>query len=518
MRVFIWFTFFVLVVSCKKSSDSTSQQPAQLKSNVSNIGLTGISGSKDSIIITSNISWTISVSPSVGWASLSNSAGSNNGKVYVTATQDNTTGSLRSTSITLTPVGTSGLQPVDIVLTQSSQPGSPPLQTNALLVQWLRPIGTSAIDLGNTIAVTSSGGFIIGGASNGYPWAANADSFGSLAWQKTIGYPLLYGSVRSIIAASDGGYAVAGWVARNNITNDFWVAKFNSSGDTLWQKLLGGSSRNFSGSDGDYASSIAATPDGGFIAAGYTFCNDGDVSGNHGECDFWVIKFSNLGDVLWKKVLGGNKRDQAWCVINANDGGYIIAGNSQSNDGDVTGNNGDSDAWIIKLNDAGNLVWQYSIGGTSGDFIQSIVPTADGTGYIAAGSTLSTDGNFSVNHGGSDAWILKLNNNGAVLWQKLIGTLYDESASSVTVDSKGEVVIAGVSNSNFFAAKLSKDGDLLSQGTIGSNVWTAGLDPSGKTIVAAGEYYFATFSTANSSISGYHGGNTDGVVTKFKFE
>ncbi len=109
-----------------------------------------------------------------------------------------------------------------------------------------------------------------------------------------------------------------------------------------WQKCLGGSGE-------DYATSIQQTSDGGYIVAGYSSSNNGDVSGNHGESDYWIVKLDDSGSVQWQKSLGGTGEDVATSILQTSDGGYIVAGYSYSNDGDVSGNHGNSDYWIVKL-------------------------------------------------------------------------------------------------------------------------------------------------------------------------
>jgi hypothetical protein len=114
-----------------------------------------------------------------------------------------------------------------------------------------------------------------------------------------------------------------------------------------WQRSLGGS-------DGDRAYSIQQTTDGGYIVAGYSFAsysfpNDGDVSGNHGTDDYWIVKLDAGGNLVWQKSLGGSREDFARSIQQTADGGYIVAGESESNNGDVSGNHGGSDYWIVKL-------------------------------------------------------------------------------------------------------------------------------------------------------------------------
>jgi len=136
-----------------------------------------------------------------------------------------------------------------------------------------------------------------------------------------------------------------------------WGALFfginNSQGQQaiLWQKSLGGTGE-------DYARSVSSTFDGGFIVAGSSTSNDGDVTGNHGGYDFWITKLSSMGTIEWQKSLGGTLGELAYSVIQSSDSGYVVAGYTLSNDGDVSGNHGDKDFWVIKIDSTGNLIWQ----------------------------------------------------------------------------------------------------------------------------------------------------------------
>ena len=143
-----------------------------------------------------------------------------------------------------------------------------------------------------------------------------------------------------------------------------------------WQKTYGGS-----GFDG--ATSIGQTADNGYIVAGTSNSNDGDVTGNHGNDDYWITKINPTGNVEWQKSLGGNQNDRPNGIQQTQDGGYIVAGSSTSNNGDVSGNHGNSDFWVVKLNSVGNITWQKSLGGSDLDIGRSIQQTSDG-GYIVA--------------------------------------------------------------------------------------------------------------------------------------
>ncbi|OFY91658.1 MAG: hypothetical protein A3K10_10975, partial [Bacteroidetes bacterium RIFCSPLOWO2_12_FULL_31_6] len=232
----------------------------------------------------------------------------------------------------------------------------------------------------------------------------------TIEWQKSFGgtgndYAF------SIQQNANGGYIVAGLsssndgdVTGNHGGSDSWVLKLDTSGVITWQKALGGTGN-------DNAGSIQQTVDGGYILAGYSESNDGDVAGNHGSSDFWVVKLDSNSVIIWQKCLGGSDVDIAKSIQQTTDGGYVVAGTSNSNDGDITGNHGGTDYWVVKLDSVGVIMWQKSLGGTSSDNANCIQQTADG-GYIIAGTSYSNDGDVSGNHGNFDYWVVKLDSIG----------------------------------------------------------------------------------------------------------
>ena len=275
-----------------------------------------------------------------------------------------------------------------------------------------------------------------------------------------------YDEANSIQQTSDGGYIVAGVtnstdgdVSGNHGNFDFWVVKLNDTGDIQWQKCLGGG-----GNEG--ANSIQQTADGGYIVAGYTNSTDGNVSGNHGNFDFWVVKLDDVGNIQWQKCLGGSSYDLAFSVQNTVYKGYIVAGLTNSSDGNVSGNHGNDDFWVVKLNDTGDIQWQKCLGGSDYDDAINIQPTAD-RGYIVAGFTYSNDGDVSGNHGDADAWLVKIDCIGRIIWQKCLGGSDYDDAWSVKPNAGKGYIAAGLTFSN--------DGDVSGNHGNG-DVWVVKLN------------------------------------------
>ena len=325
-------------------------------------------------------------------------------------------------------------------------------------IKWQKPLGGFEDETGFSIQQTTDGGYIVAGESNSFNgdvtgnhgnldfWVVKLDSSGNLIWQKSLG-----GSnadfATSVQQTKDGGYILAGGSFSNdgdltlhhgpNIYADYWIVKIDAVGTLQWQKTYGGSL-------GDIAQSVRQTNDGGYIIAGNSASNDGDITGVHDIVygDAWIIKLNAQGNLQWQKTYGGSDYEQANSIQQTTDGGYIAAGWSRSNDGNVTGNHGNYDVWVTKLGNTGNLQWQKSLGGSNGDLAYSIQQTKD-NGYVVAGGTSSNDGDASGNHGKEDFWVVKLNNNGAMQWQKSLGGSEYEEARSIYQTKDGGYAIAG---------------------------------------------------------------------------
>jgi hypothetical protein len=281
-------------------------------------------------------------------------------------------------------------------------------------------------------------------------WIFKTSETGSIVWQKALGGTNV-DQAHSVLCTADGGYIIAGNASSNNFDvtgnhglDDYWVVKLNSVGNVEWQRSLGGSGT-------DKATAIIKTLDGGYLVAGSSSSIDGDVVGNHGSLDYWVVKLSATGAIQWQRSLGGNDADEVTSIQQTPDGGYIVGGVSNSISGDVTGNHGGADIWVVKLSATGSTEWKKCYGGTGEDQGIMIRPVTGG-GYILLGTTLSSDGDVAANHGGSDIWLSKLSSTGAVLWQRSLGGSMDEFASDVMEVGPDEYMVLGTAH--------SYDGDL----------------------------------------------------------
>lgn len=235
--------------------------------------------------------------------------------------------------------------------------------------------------------------------------------------------------------------------------------------------------RKYGGSNVDIPLSIKITNDGGTVAAGYTDSRDGDVNPqpNREYWDLWVVKLSRCGDIEWERSFGGSNYESARDVAQTADGGYIVVGETNSTDGGVvSGYGGTKDIWILRLNAAGNLLWQRRYGGNGLDIANHVHLLADGSFYVLASSS-SNDGNITGNHGTAgytDGVLMKLDASGNLQWSRCYGGSKNEEFFDMEIIN-GRIYIAGFANST--------DGDIPPQQK-NYDVWLLALDANGNKI------------------------------------
>lgn len=203
----------------------------------------------------------------------------------------------------------------------------------------------------------------------------------------------------------------------------------------------------FGGSEQDIAYGIAEVP-GGYFIVGSTKSNNGDISFNHGIIDGWLIKTDSTGNMLWEKTYGGSSGDGFRRIFPDNSGNYIMVGGSGSSDGDISNDPypDSEDFWIVKIDIDGNIIWDKIVGGSNGgEHIWSASPTFDG-GVVTVGWTYSNDGDVSVNYGGADTWAVKISSEGELEWDYTIGTDWIDKGQAILATSDGGYLISSNSS------------------------------------------------------------------------
>ncbi len=292
-----------------------------------------------------------------------------------------------------------------------------------------------------------------------------------------------------------------------------------------WQKSLGGT-------DSDIASDVKATPDGGCIVVGESWSYDGDVTGNKGSGDGWIVKLDASGNIEWERTLGGSMQDALRAVALTPDGGYVVVGNTSSDDGDVTGFNvgpfGDM-IWVVKLDALGNIEWNDCYGGSGSDFARNISTTTDG-GYTFIGNSTSTDGDVTGFHPpanpwefSNDIWAVKINSTGVIEQERCFGGSKNEFPDDFRETPDGGYIILGetwgssngdvvgntdtsITNSTAISAwvvKLDAAFNIEWQETYGGSKKDS---PIGSIIPENGGYTFLALTGSNDGdVIGFHG-------------
>ncbi|WP_297523534.1 protein kinase, partial [Thermococcus sp.] len=312
-------------------------------------------------------------------------------------------------------------------------------------VKWQKTYGGSGWDEVNAVALAPNGDIIVAGYTRSFgaggrdAWVLRLDSEGNVKWQKTYGGKY-WDEAHAVALAPNGDIIVAGYTESFGAGwNDVWVLRLDSEGNVKWQKTYGGSKW-------DEANAVALASNGDVIVAGYTgsFGAGGDV---------WVLRLDGEGNVKWQKTYGGSKWDEANAVAIADNGDIIVAGHYN---GYYNEHTRISNAWVLRLDSEGNVKWQKTYGGEYGDEANAVAIAPNGD-VIVAGYT------DSFGAGGDDVWVLRLDANGNVKWQKTYGGSDNDEANAVALASNGDIIVAGYTES--FATKRS--------------IWVLRLPPDG---------------------------------------
>ncbi len=332
-------------------------------------------------------------------------------------------------------------------------------------LEWNKTYGGSGDDRGNDVIQTQDGGFAILGYSdnasgditsnNGFRdfWLAKLDRAGNLIWQNSFGFSgadqgntlietsdnhLLISGVLDVTASA--GLGNFGRNSNRHAGGDYWSIKVSSTGNLVWSRFYGGSFT-------DTPTAIMETPSNEFLFVGSSDSNDVDITNNKGTYDFWIVKSDANGDMIWEKSFGGSEIDEARGIVSSGDGNYILVGDTRSNEQDVALNNGAADLWILKISEDGNLLWNRSYGGTNFDVPRSINSTNDG-GFVIAGSSRSSNGDVSKNQGQNDAWIVKIDNAGQLIWETTVGGSEIDFAYDAVQLQNGTIIAVGETSSS----------------------------------------------------------------------
>ncbi len=326
---------------------------------------------------------------------------------------------------------------------------------SAATTGWSQTYGGSGDDEAYSVVQTSDGGYALAGYTNSSGagsydfWLIKTNSSGGMLWNQTYG-GAGDDEAYSVVQSNDTGYAVAGYTNSYGAgETDAWLVKTDSSGNTQWSQTYGGRAQ-----DGAY--SVIQTSDGGYALAGFT------DSYGAGSFDFWLVKTNSSGGMLWNQTYGGTGDDEACCVIQTSDGGYALAGYTNSFGA------GGYDFWLVKTDSSGNMVWNQTYGGSGDEEAGWVIQTSDG-GYALTGLTNSTGA------GSYDFWLVKTDSYGTSQWNQTYGGAYDEVANALVQTSDGGYALGGLTGSygagdiDYWLVKTTSSGSMQWSQTYGGS-------------------------------------------------
>ena len=337
-------------------------------------------------------------------------------------------------------------------------------------ILWSKTYGGSDNEQASSIQNTSDGGFIISAstrsddgdinsANQGFNdlWILKLSGSGDILWENTYGFA---GNDQAyhVIPTQNGGYLLSGVLdvtasggagnagrsAGNHAGGDYWVIYTDGAGELVW-------SRYFGGTFTDTAYEAVETDNGDFIIIGSSDSTDVDIIDNKGAYDFWIIRINKSGDFVWRKNFGGSEIDLPYAITKTSDGNFIVAGDTRSNDQNVSNLYGNADVWLVKFDENGSIIWEKNYGGTQFESARDIVNLSNGS-YAVVASSRSNDENLNANYGVNDGWLFIINEEGILQFQKNLGGSLLDFAQGVIGSTDGTIIVVGNTESS--------DGDL----------------------------------------------------------
>ncbi|SVA85895.1 uncharacterized protein METZ01_LOCUS138749, partial [marine metagenome] len=315
-------------------------------------------------------------------------------------------------------------------------------------IVWTQTYGGNNWDEGHCVRETEDGGYIVGGLTMSYGaglydvYLIRTDENGDLIWSQSYGGSG-WDEARSIQQTSDGGFITAGRTTSFGPgDSDIYIIKTDAGGDTLWTGTYGGV-------DYDDSQWVGEIPGEGYIIAGETF------SYGQGGGDIILLKIDLEGDLIWYETYGGPLNEDAQWAQLTSDGGIIITGSTESLGA------GSDDVFLVKTDPQGEMLWSNTFGGVESDLSLSVEESSSG-GYIIAGQT------ESYGNGNDDVYLIRVDGDGNLLWEKTFGLVQADVASSIVETSDGGFAFAGVLTTD----EGGFDTWVVKTDALGDSLWT----------------------------------------------
>jgi len=263
-----------------------------------------------------------------------------------------------------------------------------------------------------------------------------------------------------LVQTEDDGFLLAGYTwSYGPGMSDLWLIRTDAGGNSLWEQFYGGRSHDIPGD-------LIQTEDGGFAILGHC------VPPEEREADFWLVRTDERGDTLWTRSYGEAQRDWGFDVLELEDGGFILAGVTNSYGA------GNGDFWLIRTDENGHRLWDRTYGGELDDFCYDIVQTFDGD-FVLAGYT------YSSGMGSADFWLIRTDEDGNCIWSQTYGGRGRDLCYSMIQTDNGGFALAGETPSNdagdtdFWLVVTDGNGDLLwsqTYGGAGNDEWVTSIN------------------------------------------
>ncbi|MFA5365551.1 MAG: hypothetical protein WC325_10275 [Candidatus Bathyarchaeia archaeon] len=295
-------------------------------------------------------------------------------------------------------------------------------------MQWNQTYGGTGQDPAAALIQTTDGGYALAGTTNSYGaggndyWLVKTDKNGNVEWNQTYGGAKVDEAV-ALAQTADKGYALGGYTNSYGAGDwDYWLVKTYENGTVEWTQTYGGIAQ-------DKTTDMIQTKDGGYALIGTSISF---TDGTH--WDMWVVKTDKNGNTQWNQTYGGTKDELAGDIIQTSDQGYALTGSTYSY------GSGEVDFWLVKTDKNGNMQHNWAFGGTKIDEVTSVIQATDES-YVMVGNTKS------FGEGSWNAWLIKVDQAGTIVWETVHGTEeVHDGAACVIQASDGGFVVAGTNS------------------------------------------------------------------------
>ncbi|HMO63871.1 MAG TPA: hypothetical protein PKE47_01360 [Verrucomicrobiota bacterium] len=294
--------------------------------------------------------------------------------------------------------------------------------------------------------------------------------------------------IRDVLPLPDGGLLLGGTLfgtstngnrtAASHGDTDFWIVRLDAAQQPLWDRVYGGAAT-------DELRRMVALRDGGFLLIGGSASEPGGTrtAAREGGFDGWIVHIAEDGTPLWDRAYGGPDADRLDHGVELPDGGFLLVGTSSSEPGPAktAALFGASDAWAVRVDARGNRLWDRSYGGAFAEESHAVIADRDGGSVVAGWSDSRPEaGNkTSPAHGQRDAWVLRLNDAGDILWDRSLGGRNEDWATDVVSAPDGGLLVVGNSLSREGGTKTSPNWSPVGGTGLASDGWLNRLDPAG---------------------------------------